>query len=128
MTATFAPVTTRRTTPAPRVRRHAVVTARRDDRVYRRRRAVVAAVLVVLGAAGGNVVHDLLAGPGGVPASASGAQPASPRVTVVARPGDSLWSIAQTHHGDVAFGTYLEALIDRNGGTGVQAGQAVVLP
>ena len=46
----------------------------------------------------------------------------------VAQPGDSLWSIAEAHRGDVAIDRYVDALIDLNGGTDVQIGQAIHLP
>ena len=86
MTTTLAPtglyVTPRRAPAAP------VVPA------YGRRRVVAAGLLVGLLAVCGVVAHDVLAGSGGVPASAAGATPAPVRVVVVARPGDTLWSIA----------------------------------
>ena len=55
-------------------------------------------------------------------------QPARQRVTVTARPGDTLWSIADEHRGDVAITRYVDALVDLNGGASIQAGQAIVLP
>jgi hypothetical protein len=125
MTATLTPRPVVRVAARPPVRRPA---ARLEERVYRRRRAVVAFVLVVLGAGAGSTVHDLLAGPGGVPASAAGDQPAIERVVLTARPGDTLWSIASAHRGPIDLDDYLDALIDRNGGTALQVGQAVVLP
>ena len=48
--------------------------------------------------------------------------------TVRARPGDSLWSIAEVFHGDVSITRYVDALIARNGGTRIDAGQVVRLP
>lgn len=85
---------------------------------------VVAAVLLLAA-----VMTGLLAGFGGDPASASGAQPAQtePRYHV-AGPGDSLWVIASEHRGDVGMNGYLDALIDLNGGTSIIVGQAVRLP
>jgi len=47
---------------------------------------------------------------------------------VLARPGDSLWSIAEVYHGEVPITRYVEALISRNGGTRIDAGQVVRLP
>ena len=41
---------------------------------------------------------------------------------------DTLWSIARSHHGAVDVDDYLDALIDRNGGPSIQAGQAIELP
>ncbi len=46
----------------------------------------------------------------------------------VAQAGDTLWSIANTYRGDVDRDRFIDALIDLNGGVGIQAGQAVRLP
>jgi hypothetical protein len=72
----------------------------------------------------------LLAGLGGRPASASQAEPAisNNASMYVASAGDSLWSIADANHGDVGIDRYVDALIDLNGGTDVQIGQAIQLP
>lgn len=96
--------------------------------VYRRRRAVVGAVLAAFVACGIVLTHDVLAGSGGVPASAAASQPALVRATVTAQPGDSLWSIAQSRRGSVSINTYLDKLVSLNGGASIQAGQQVVLP
>ena len=95
---------------------------------YGRRRMVAAGLLVGLLAACGVVAHDVLAGSGGVPASAAGATPAPVRAVVVARPGDTLWAIAERFHGEIGFDRYLEALINLNDGPSIQAGQAITLP
>lgn len=95
---------------------------------YRRRRAVVGCVSAVLVVASGWFVHDVLVGSGGVPASAAESLPASSPLTVTARPGDTLWSIAERFHGEVSLTRYVDALVDLNGGPSIQAGQAVVLP
>jgi LysM repeat protein len=94
---------------------------------YALRRGVAAAasVTLVLFVA---IAISLLAGLGGRPASAFQAVPATSPATVVAEPGDSLWSIAEDHHGTVEIGRYVDALISTNGGTAIQAGQAVRLP
>ena len=107
--------------PAPRQRIHRAPN-------YALRRVVVAALTLVALVIVGALV--LLAGPGGRPASASQAEPAhSSAPTVhVAEPGESLWTIAQAHHGDVSIDRYVDALIDLNGGTAIDAGQAVRLP
>jgi hypothetical protein len=42
--------------------------------------------------------------------------------------GDSLWAIAEAHHGSVPIRRYLDALIDLNGGTVIEVGQLVRLP
>ncbi len=86
---------------------------------------IVATVLITAVA----VPAASLAGFGGAPAVASGAQPASSAAAIhVAVPGDTLWSIAAEHRGPVGHADYLWALIDLNGGTTIQAGQAVRLP
>lgn len=95
---------------------------------YRRRRAVVGIVLAVLVAAGAVLAHEVLVGSGGVPASAAESRPAPARSTVTARPGDTLWAIADRHRGEVPITRYVDALVDLNGGASIQAGQAVVLP
>ena len=93
-------------------------------------RRALAAVLVFLTLAVAAGVLVLLAGLGGRPASASQAEPAiSPTAAAyVAQPGDSLWSIARAHRGDVSLDRYVDTLIDLNGGTDIQVGQAVRLP
>ncbi|MEY2975284.1 MAG: hypothetical protein RIR49_1704 [Actinomycetota bacterium] len=96
--------------------------------VYRRRRLVVGTVLAVAVVAGGLAINEVLAGDGGVTASASAAEPVPARTTVTAQPGDTLWAIAQTHRGEVDVRRYLDRLIALNGGASIQAGQAIVLP
>ena len=95
---------------------------------YRRRRAVVGTVLAAFVAVGMVAAHDVLAGSGGVPASAAVSLPAQARTHVVAQAGDTLWSIASAHHGDISITRYVDALVDLNGGATIQAGQEVVLP
>lgn len=104
-----------------------------DDRfpagTYRRRRAVAAALCTLALAGGGVAADGVLRDSGGVPASAAGAAlPPPPERTVVAQPGDTLWALARQHHGVADFDRYLDDLIDRNGGTAIQAGQIVRLP
>jgi nucleoid-associated protein YgaU len=99
---------------------------RRDESVYRRRRAVVGVVSAVLIAVASVATHDVLAGSGGVPASAAVSLPA--RTSVVAQPGDTLWSIASAHHGEASLTRYLDSLVDLNGGASIQPGQLIVLP
>jgi Tfp pilus assembly protein FimV len=101
---------------------------RTTARVYRRRRAAASLMLAGVLALTGAVATGSLAGPGGVPAAATGAQPAFQRASIVARPGDTLWSIAQAHRGDVSHSRYVEALVSLNGGASIQAGQVVHLP
>jgi LysM repeat protein len=85
-------------------------------------------VLAVFVAMGMVAAHDVLAGSGGVPASAAESLPALARTTVVAQPGDTLWSIASAHHGEVSLTRYLDTLVDLNGGPTIQVGQSIVLP
>ncbi len=94
---------------------------------YRRRRTVVVMAVLAAGVLG---VQGVLTGPGDVHASAAGTGTATPiEATVRAEPGDTLWGIAQQHRGELSLRTYLDALIDRNGGsTRIQAGQLVHLP
>jgi Tfp pilus assembly protein FimV len=108
-----------------------VMTARRrrtTARVYRRRRVAASLLFAGVLALTGAVATGSLAGPGGVPAAATGAQPAFQRTSIVARPGDTLWSIARAHRGDVSHSRYVEALVSLNGGASIQAGQVVHLP
>ena len=99
----------------------------RPNYLARRALAAVLAFVTLVLALG---VLLLLAGLGGRPASASQAEPAISQIAAVyvAQPGDSLWTIARAHRGDVAIDRYVDALIDLNGGTEVQIGQAIHLP
>ena len=107
---------------------HPFPPARPSAATYRRRRVVVGTTLAVLVAVSAVTAHDVLAGSGGVPASAAVSLPAQARVRVVAQPGDTLWSIASAHRGDVSITRYVDALVDLNGGATIQLGQEVVLP
>ena len=95
---------------------------------YRRRRAAVGLLVAGVIGSAALVAGNVLTGPGGVPASAAGAGTAPLERTVRARAGDSLWSLAEAFHGDVSVSRYVEALIARNGGTRIDAGQVVRLP
>jgi LysM repeat protein len=85
-------------------------------------------MLAVIAAVGIVTTHDVLAGSGGVPASAAAGQPTLVRTTVTARQGDTLWSIASQHRGTIGITSYVDKLVDLNGGASIQAGQAIVLP
>jgi hypothetical protein len=111
----------RRTTPVRGVRR------RPSEATFRRRRAIVGTTLAVLVAVGAVATHDVLAGSGGDPASAAASQPAHV-TSIVASPGDTLWSIAGRFRGDVSISRYVDTLVDLNGGASIEAGQKVVLP
>lgn len=94
--------------------------------VYIRRRllAAVVSLAVVLGVWSG--AGNVLANRGGDPASAAAARQAA---SYVVQPGDSLWSIAEAHHGAVALATYVDVLVARNGGSAtIQPGQLLTLP
>lgn len=108
----------------------AITSARRtvSPAVYRRRRLGVGTVLAMAVVTGGLAINEVLAGDGGVTASASAAEPVPVRSTVTARPGDTLWAIAQRHRGDVDLYRYVDRLIALNGGPSIQAGQSIVLP
>jgi Tfp pilus assembly protein FimV len=98
--------------------------------------ALVVVALVVVFAVASSAAAEALAGLGSRPAAASEAVPAVPfdssgapvALVHVARPGDTMWSIADQYRGEVSRDRYLDALISRNGGTAILAGQAVLLP
>jgi Tfp pilus assembly protein FimV len=99
-----------------------------SPRTYARRRALVGGVSAVIAALTLVAGYDLLAGSSGAPASAAVSQAGATSGSVVARPGDTLWSIAEAQRGDIAVRRYVDALIDLNGGPSIQAGQRVLLP
>lgn len=103
-------------------------TRRHPEAVYRRRRLVVGTIAAVLVVAGGLAVNEFVVGDSDGTASAAVAGPPAQRVTVTAQPGDTLWSIAQTHRGSVDVYDYIDRLVRLNDGPAIQAGQAIVLP
>lgn len=109
--------------PAPRGRHRSA----RPNYLARRCGAAIGLVLAVSLAV--PAVGALVASLGGAPASAAEVSPAAPTTaTHVARSGDTLWSIAAAHRGEVGHDRYLDALIRLNGGTRIEVGQAVLLP
>lgn len=92
--------------------------------------AVLSVVLLVAAASVmSGVLADVAADLGSRPAVAADAAVDAAIVRIhVAQPGDTLWSIADTYRGDIGQARFVEALIDRNGGTAIQVGQAVKLP
>jgi len=105
--------------------------------VYLRRRVLVAliavALIVLVAIAAGTVLADR----GTVPASSPTIRPApaaaqvaaqAPESLYVVQAGDTLWAIAEGHHGSSSVSGYLDRLIERNGGTHLQIGQALTLP
>ena len=106
--------------------RSAPVRPRRSEATYRRRRAVVGIALAAFVAVGAVTAYDVLAGSGSAPASAVASQPA--RASVIAQPGDTLWAIAELHHGDIPIMRYVDQLVALNGSASIVVGQPVVLP
>lgn len=102
------------------------------QRTYARRRAALGGVSAIVAAIGLVATFDTVVGSSGAPASAAAGRPldasGGARTHVVARPGDTLWSIAEAQRGDIAVRAYVDALIDLNGGPSIQAGQRVRLP
>ena len=85
---------------------------------------VFVALLVVAASTSVGALLDV----GGSPAVASNVATAPLARVHVAQPGDTLWSLANQFRGEVAHGRYVDALIDANGGTAIQVGQAIRLP
>ena len=96
-------------------------------RVFRRRRLVLGLIsgCLLIGAV---VTGTAIAGPGGVPASASGAGEYVEPMTIVVRPGDTLWSIAHQFRGEIPHSRYVEYLVRLNGGPSIQVGQQFRIP
>ena len=108
-------------------RRHRATSRRRaTEATFRRRRAVVGTALAAFVAVGAVSAYDVLAGSGSAPASAVASQPA--RATVIAQPGDTLWAIAEVHHGDIPIMRFVDQLVALNGSASIVVGQPVVLP
>jgi hypothetical protein len=96
--------------------------------VYIRRRLLVLAVLVAVVAVVWLGAGSVRATRGGEPAASSTGRPAVTDASYMVQPGDTLWSIAAHHHGTADQADYVDALIQRNGGTIVQVGQVLALP
>ena len=106
---------------------HEVARGQEPDYLLRRIVALLLAIAVAVLLA--TAMAGLLAGFGGGPAAASGAQPAASQLEYhVAQRGDTLWTIAVEHHGEVVLDRYVDRLIDLNSGTRILVGQAVLLP
>jgi hypothetical protein len=99
---------------------------RPDDAVFRQRRLAVALVALVVTALAVLGATSLLARPAsaGTPAAAE----ASVRVTHVVEAGDTYWSIAAElpHRGDLR--TFVDRLVDANGGRALVAGDVLEVP
>ena len=100
--------------------------ARPTTQIFIRRRLLVALVLVAVVAGVWLGAGNVLANRSGEPASAAAVRPAH---SYIVHPGDTLWSIASHFHGSADQVSYVDALIQHNGGrTIVQVGQQLVLP
>lgn len=92
---------------------------------------VVVLIALVIAATAAMAMVETVADLGGRPAAASeaAADASAPVARLhVASAGDTLWSIADAHRGAIGRDRYIDALIDLNGGTTIQVGQAVRLP
>jgi Tfp pilus assembly protein FimV len=95
--------------------------------MYVRRRIAVLSVLATMSCLL-VVAGTSLAGRGGAPASASSARPSASAQLYVVQPGDTMWSIAQVLRGERGQRSYVDALIQLNGGHELVVGQRLVLP
>ncbi len=91
-------------------------------------RVVVAVALVVFGLLGSVRVVQGPARPDPDPGGIAAGVIAEGDRVVVARPGDSLWTIASRLAPDRDPRPIVAALIDANGGASVQIGQEIVIP
>ena len=117
--------------------------------VYVRRRMLVVLVALGLMAAIGLSARAVLADRGGVPASTpairsanpdaapspAAAAPVSapaaaiaPGIQYIIQPGDSLWSLAERFHATKSLSSYVDDLVEANGGASIQPGQLITLP
>ncbi|MEM9516444.1 MAG: LysM domain-containing protein, partial [Actinomycetota bacterium] len=94
---------------------------------YALRRIVAATLAIAVLLAIGSVALSL-AGLGSQPAVASETGSAAAYVarSHLAQPGDTLWSIAAEHRAATDIVSYVDRLIDLNGGTRIDIGQAVL--
>lgn len=91
--------------------------------------AVVIALVFLVGvvAIGRGALSDLAPSPTGPTAAASTGGAASAR-TVVAQPGDTLWSIARDLQPAGDIRPLVDALVAANGSTAIDAGDRIVVP
>ncbi len=103
-----------------------------DYAIRRTLAAFLAVVVIAITVIATSAMIGALGDVGGRPAAASditSAAVGAPIVRVhVAQPGDTLWSIADRYRGEVGQNRFVDALVDVNGGTAIQVGQAVRLP
>jgi LysM repeat protein len=93
--------------------------------VYVRRRLLVGLVFVAIVVAMWFGAGNVLASRSGAPASAAAARPT---ISYVVQPGDTLWSIASARQGGTGVDSYVDLLVQRNGGATIQVGQVLTLP
>lgn len=93
--------------------------------VYIRRRLLATLVLATVLAVAWIGAGSVLASRSGDPASAAAARPAT---SYVVQPGDTLWSIAESHHGSRSQAEYVDVLVQLNHGATIQVGQVLSLP
>ena len=95
---------------------------RTDASIYRRRRVAALAALVAL------AVAVVIAATTWLSAPASAGAPAAGRVTHLVQPGDTYWSIAAglDHDGDLR--TFVDRLVDANGGRLLVPGDRIEVP
>jgi len=98
---------------------------RPSTRVFLRRRLLVSLVLVAVAAVVWLGAGNVLANRGGAPASTPTVRPVA---THVVQPGDTLWSIAESNHGQASLTAYVDTLVEANGGTRLEVGQVISLP
>jgi len=128
LTAASLPSTTQRRSaalPYTVVLPPRLVEPRPSAEVYVRRRLLVALVLVAVVVAVWFGAGNVLASRSGVPASATSARPA---ISYVVQPGDTLWSIATARQGGTSVSSYVDLMVQRNGGAVIQVGQVLTLP
>jgi len=100
-------------------------TPRPSTTVYVRRRLLVGAIAVAIAVVGWVGAGNVLANRGGVPASTLTVRHES---SYVVQAGDTMWSIAEQFRGEDGQAGYVDALIDANGGSGLQVGERITLP
>ena len=120
--------------PASRYHRVARCDDRRRGHVgwhpnYAARRLGALFVVLSVVMAGTWLIGEVAGGLAGQPASAAAASSIEATLgRYVARSGDTLWSIADAHRGDVSRERYVDALVALNDGTTIYVGQSVHLP
>lgn len=89
-----------------------------------------AAAESVAGAATAQPLTQSSTQPSTQPSTQLGTPPpaAAGAVQYVVQPGDTLWSLAELFHGQRHVSSYVEAMVDANGGASLQVGQLLTLP